>query len=151
METFRCPGCGRFAAPEADAPSVRGCSGCGGAVPDEGAPQTVSLTALGEAIRAAPVPLLVEFFAADCEPCAASAVVLDAVGHRLAGQVVVLRVDVEEASEACEAHGILAVPTLVLFSGGRARGRRVGPLKARQLEAWVRGLDQPSTRRLSEA
>lgn len=137
MDVYRCPGCGHFAPVEAEAPSVHGCPGCGGAVSAEGGPQAVSLAALGEAIRAAPIPLLVEFWAPDCEPCLASGVVLDAVGHRLAGDAVVLRIDVEENPEATEAYGVLAVPTVVLFIAGRERGRRVGPLQARALEEWV--------------
>lgn len=119
---------------------MHGCPGCGGPAPQHGVPQPVSLQALTEAIRAAPVPLLVEFWAPDCGPCVASTLVLDAVGHRLAGEAVVLRVDVEEAPEACEAYGILAVPTVVLFSGGRDRGHRVGLPKAREIEAWVHGV-----------
>ena len=138
MDVFRCAGCGRFARPEVEAPSVYGCQSCGAAVSEEGAPQRVSTTALDEAIRTAPVPLLVEFWAPDCEPCHSSAVVLDVVSHRLAGEAVVLRLDVEHEPEACDAHAVLAVPTVVLFSAGQERGRRVGPFQARALEEWVR-------------
>ena len=143
---YRCPRCGLFARLDLEAPSAHGCTGCGGPVPERGAAQPVSLQALAEAIRTAPVPLLVEFWAPDCPPCLASALVLDAVGHRLAGEAVVLRVDVEEAPEACDSYGILAVPTVVLFSAGRDRGRRAGPVQARPLEAWVRGLHPPARR-----
>lgn len=138
MDVFRCAGCGRFTRLDVEAPSVHGCPGCGGAMPDAGAPQQVSVIALDEAIRAAPVPLLVEFWAPDCEPCHAAALVLDVVSHRLAGAAVVLRLDVQHDPEACERHGILAVPTLVLFSAGREQGRRVGTPQARDLESWVR-------------
>ncbi len=108
---------------------------------EQGAPQPVALSSLREAVRSAPVPLLVEFWAPECEPCLTSAVVVDAVSHRLAGEAVVLRLDVEENPEACEAYGVLAVPTLVLFAAGQERGRRVGRVQARQIEAWVRGRD----------
>jgi thioredoxin 1 len=94
-------------------------------------------------VRLAPVPLLVEFWAPDCEPCLTSAVVLDAVAHRLAGEAVVLRLDVEENPLACEAYGILAVPTLALFSEGQERGRRIGPPKVRELEVWIRAAARP--------
>lgn len=117
---------------------MHGCPGCGAARSEEGAPQPVSAAALEQAIRAAAAPLLVEFWAPDCEPCGPSALVLDVVSHRLAGEAVVLRLDVEHDPEACTAHAILAVPTVVLFSGGQERGRRVGPFQARALEGWVR-------------
>lgn len=138
MDVFRCAGCGLFTR-LGEGPSVHGCASCGAALQDAGAPQPASPGGLREAIRAAPVPLLVEFWAPDCDPCLASAVVIDAVAHRLAGDAVVLRVDVEAHPEAGEAYGILAVPTLVLFTGGEERGRRVGPVAAREIEAWVRG------------
>ncbi len=139
MDVFRCSGCGLFTRLDLEGPSVHGCALCGAAVPEEGAPQPASPGSLREAIHAAPVPLLVEFWAPDCEPCLASSVVIDVVAHWLAGDAVVLRVDVEEHPEACEAYGILAVPTLVLFTAGEERGRRVGPVPAREIEAWVSG------------
>jgi thioredoxin 2 len=139
VDVFRCSGCGLFTSLDVEGPSVRGCARCGEAVPDDGAPQPASPGALREATRDAPVPLLVEFWAPDCEPCLASGLVIDAVAHRLAGEAVVLRVDVEQHPEASAAYGILAVPTLALFSGGEERGRRVGPVAAREIEAWVNG------------
>jgi thioredoxin 2 len=140
LDIFRCSGCGLFTRIDVEGPSVHGCALCGAAVPAEGAPQPASPGALRGAIHAAPVPLLVEFWAPDCEPCLGCAVVIDAVAHRLAGDAVVLRVDVDQHPNACEAYGILAVPTLVLFTGGAERGRRVGPVPAREIEAWVSGL-----------
>lgn len=134
MDVFRCAGCGAFTRLDVDAPSAHGCPACGVAISEEGAPERLSAVALEEAIRMAPVPLLVEFWAPDCEPCLSSALVLDVVSHRLAGEAVVLRVDVEHDPEACDAHAILAVPTVVLFAAGQERGRRVGPLQARTVE-----------------
>lgn len=139
VDVFRCAGCGLFTRLDVEGPSVHGCALCGAAVPEEGAPQPVSPVALREAIHAAPVALLVEFWAPECESCLASSVVIDVVAHRLAGDAVVLRVDVEAYPEAGEAYGILAVPTLVLFTAGQERGRRVGPVPAREIEAWVSG------------
>jgi len=137
VDVFRCTVCGLFTRLDREAPSVHGCAACGSAVSDEGAPQPVSPGALRDAIRAAPVPLLVEFWTPDCEPCVASAVVIDAVAHRLAGRAIVLRLDVEQHPEGCEDYGLLAVPTLVLFRAGGERGRRVGPMQARTIESWV--------------
>lgn len=137
MDVFRCPGCGLLTGREMDSPSAHGCARCGAPPGEEGAPQAVGTGALQEAIRSCPVPLLVEFWAPDCPPCVTAGVVVDAVAHRLAGDAVVLRVDVEAHPEAADAHGVLAVPTLVLFRAGQERGRRVGPVAARALEAWV--------------
>ena len=58
-----------------------------------------------------------------------------------------LRLDVEHDPEACAAHAIVAVPTVVLFSAGQERGRRVGPLQARALEEWVRARARPDAAR----
>jgi thioredoxin 2 len=143
LDVFRCPECGAFATREVDAPSAQGCVRCGAAVPTEGAPQAVSPETLRTAIRTAPVPVLLEAWAPDCDPCLTSAVVVDAVGHRLAGAAVVLRSDIEAHPEVCDAYRILAVPTLVLFSEGRERGRRIGPVPARAIEQWVRQLAAP--------
>jgi thioredoxin 2 len=144
VDVHRCPACGLFAQLDVEAPSVHGCERCGGAVADDGAPQDVSFAALGEAIRSAPIPLLVEFWARDCQSCAGATLVLDAVGHRLAGELAVLRVDVDAAPEACDLHGVLAVPTVLMFSGGVERGRRVGPLTAKAVQAWIREAGGPA-------
>jgi len=139
LEVYRCPGCGLFTGHRTGGPGVPACTRCGGAISEEGEPQQVSLAALEEAIRTAPVPLLVEFWSTACDACLRSALVLDAVAHRLSGAAVVLRVNLDESPEASEAYRILALPTVILFVRTREQGRRVGPVTAREIEAWARG------------
>jgi len=73
-----------------------------------------------------PGPVIVEFWAEWCPPCRQLAPVLDAIAAEYAGQVELVKVNVDENPRTAQRYGILHVPTTSLFSGGEVVKQVVG-------------------------
>jgi thioredoxin 2 len=86
---------------------------------------------------AAPVPVLVDFWAPWCTPCRAVAPIVERMAARHAGRLKVVRVNVDEAPRLAAAHRAASIPTLALLRDGREVDRIVGALPSAQLEARV--------------
>ncbi len=69
---------------------------------------------------------------------------LAAVAEALAEECRVASLDVEVEPRAAAALGVRAVPSAILFRGGREAARREGPLGTEALVRWVRGRPSPS-------
>ena len=144
MATYRCRNCGAFNR-IGSGTGTPVCGRCKQPLDTTGAPHDVDSAALARAIAASPVPLLVDFWAPWCAPCKVAAPIFDQVARRLAGEVVVLKVDTEANPDAAARHQIRAIPTAALFSRGREQERRMGVQPAPALEAWLRSAISGST------
>lgn len=84
-------------------------------------------------------PVLVDFFAEWCGPCKAMAPALDAVAAEMKGKVKVVKVDVDQNPEITTKYRIQAMPTLMIFKGGKVAAQNVGALvQKKKLEDWVK-------------
>ncbi|HVP68500.1 MAG TPA: thioredoxin TrxC [Anaeromyxobacteraceae bacterium] len=139
MKAYLCARCGALnrvgATPTRAAPV---CGKCHLDLDVSGEPQAATAAALDAAVRNSPVPVLVDFWAPWCGPCRAAAPVFADLGRRAAGELLVLKVDSDEEPEAAARLGVRAIPTFVLFAGGREVARRSGVVPRPELDAWVR-------------
>ena len=70
--------------------------------------------------------VLVDFSASWCAPCKQLSPVIEKLADDLAGKVKVCKVDIDEAPNAANKHGIRSVPTLMVFKGGSKTDMAVG-------------------------
>ncbi|MEC7905706.1 MAG: thioredoxin [Verrucomicrobiota bacterium] len=87
---------------------------------------TLNEQTFNEAISAADVPVLVDFWAPWCGPCKAIAPILEELAGELDGKVQISKVNVDENGTVAAKYNIRAIPTLLLFKGGQLIDQFVG-------------------------
>ncbi|GEJ58536.1 thioredoxin family protein [Anaeromyxobacter diazotrophicus] len=137
MSAFRCAACGAMNRVRLPPPAPPVCGRCKRDLDLSGAPQPLDAGQLDAAVRSAPVPLLVDFWAPWCGPCRAAAPILEQLAQRRAGRLLVGKVNSDDAASAAARHGIQAIPTFILFSEGRELARHSGVLALPELERWL--------------
>jgi len=83
------------------------------------------------------LPVLVDFYSPTCGPCHAMHPAVERLARRRAGEVVVVRVNVERDQELARDFGIRGVPTFVVISKGSERDRMSGAVPEEDFALWV--------------
>ena len=84
------------------------------------------------------LPVLVDFWAEWCAPCRAMGPVVEQVANEFAGKVIVGKLDVDANQEIAIRYGVMGIPTLGLFRGGKLVDRLVGfPGGPAPIRAWI--------------
>lgn len=71
-------------------------------------------------------PVLVDFFAEWCGPCKMAAPVIEELSEEYDGKAVVAKVDVDAQNELAAAHGVMSIPTVIVFVDGEEVERKIG-------------------------
>jgi thioredoxin 1 len=71
-------------------------------------------------------PVLVDFWAEWCGPCHAVAPVLDKIVEEQAGELRLVKVNIDEEQELASRYGVMSIPTMILFRDGEPSGAIIG-------------------------
>lgn len=71
-------------------------------------------------------PVVVDFWAPWCGPCKAIAPILEDLAEEMGDSVKICKVNVDEANDIAGQYNIRAIPTLLVFKGGKVVDQVVG-------------------------
>jgi len=92
-----------------------------------------------EEVINSPVPVLIDFWASWCGPCKMIAPFLDQIADEYSGRLKVCKVNVDEETTLAERHGIVSIPTLVLYKGGSPVVQKAGAVPKNDIESMFKG------------
>jgi thioredoxin 1 len=87
-----------------------------------------------------PIPVLIDFWAEWCGPCRMIGPMIDELAAEYAGRITVGKVNVDEESGLAERHGIVSIPTLILYKDGSVAGQKVGAVPKHDIAALFKDL-----------
>jgi thioredoxin 2 len=94
-------------------------------------------TSFGDIAEAAQIPVIVDLWAPWCGPCRMVSPALEQLAQDLAGQVKLVKVNVDASPRVSERFEVQAIPTLLLLRGGRVAARQTGAAPLATLRTWA--------------
>jgi thioredoxin 1 len=98
-----------------------------------GATIALSESNFDEKVFSTSYPVLVDFWADWCRPCAAVAPILEELALEYDGKLIIGKVNVDKYPRVAAGLGVRSIPTMVVFSGGEERERLVGSYSKLQI------------------
>ena len=72
------------------------------------------------------IPVLVDFWASWCMPCRMIALTVEEIAEEYSGKLKVGKLNVDEAPKTASTYGIMSIPTLAVFKGGKIVNKMTG-------------------------
>jgi thioredoxin 2 len=92
-----------------------------------------------EIAERATVPVLVDLWAVWCGPCRMVSPALEQLARQMAGQLKLVKVDIERAPKLAQRFSVQAVPTLMVLYQGEVIARQPGAAPVDALRRWLDG------------
>ncbi|MFA6160232.1 MAG: thioredoxin [Parcubacteria group bacterium] len=71
-------------------------------------------------------PTLVDFWAPWCGPCQMMGPIVEELAKEMAGKAKIGKLNVDENSQVAQTFGIMSIPTIMIFKGGKMIKQLVG-------------------------
>lgn len=113
------------------------CGSCKAELPPVSQPIDADGALFDEVVKAARVPVLVDFWAAWCGPCRMAAPEVSALATEMAGQAVVLKVDTESHPEIASRYRVQGIPNFIVFRNGQVAFQQAGAAPRAQMRRWL--------------
>ena len=133
-ELVTCPNCGRKNRVPAAAAGIPRCGNCHQPLPWIADADDDSFAEIAEA---ASLPVVVDLWAPWCGPCRMVSPALEQLAADLAGQIKLVKVNVDDSPKLSQRFGVQAIPALMILRHGEVAARQAGALPPAALRAWV--------------
>jgi thioredoxin 2 len=133
-DLIRCPHCGQTNRVPAAAAGTPRCGKCHQPLPWIADADDATFGDIADAAR---IPVIVDLWAPWCGPCRMVSPALEQLARDLAGQVKLVKVNVDVSPQLSKRFGAQAIPTLLVLRGGQVAARQTGAAPLAALRAWV--------------
>ncbi|NIM58692.1 MAG: thioredoxin fold domain-containing protein [Candidatus Aminicenantes bacterium] len=113
------------------------CGRCRYTLPEPGSVLELSAVQAPGFFQNSKLPILVDFFSPTCAPCHMMHPVVERFAKRRAGEVMVVRINVDLHPQLAAEFSVQGVPTFVILYKGYERGRTSGALPEADFGLWV--------------
>jgi thioredoxin 1 len=86
------------------------------------------------------VPVLVDFWAPWCRPCMMTAPIVDELANEYSGKMTFAKLNVDENQSIAQKYGVMSIPNLIIFKGGKPAAQVVGYKPKAELKKAVDGV-----------
>lgn len=83
------------------------------------------------------IPVLVDFWAEWCGPCKAIGPSIEQLATEYSGKAKVYKLDVDSEGDIAQQYGVMSIPALLVFKGGKEVDRMVGAAPKAQIAALI--------------
>jgi len=113
------------------------CGRCKHPLPEPGSVLELSAGQASGFFQNSKLPILVDFFSQTCAPCHMMHPVVKGFAKRRAGEIMVVRINVDLYPQVAAEFRVQGVPTFVILHKGYERGRTSGALPEADFALWV--------------
>lgn len=97
----------------------------------------VSGSEFEEKVLNSDVPVLVDFWAEWCGPCKAIGPSVEQLASEFEGRARVYKVDVDNEVDLAQKYGIMSIPALLVFKGGKVVDQMIGAAPKPQIQQLI--------------